>query len=86
MYRSLVRFKKAVDLQPAVNLHLDDVQQENPPYMKHRMVIKQDASYSTKRGGEYMTKVLLKVEDLKKYFPIRSGMLAETIGLCKSGR
>jgi len=29
---------------------------------------------------------ILKVEGLKKYFPIKAGVFSRVVGLCKSGR
>ena len=47
--------------------------------MKHLKLIKQDASYTMRRRWK-MTKPLLKVEGLKKYFPVRTGLLGKQTG------
>ncbi len=52
--------------------------------MKHHKDIAHDASCSMKRRREFMTEPLLKVENLKKHFPITGGILGRPVSSVKA--
>src|SRR4051812_35493418 len=85
MCQNQVRFCKDADLQRGASSHSTVVYKKILNYMKHRTRIGQDVSYMTEKGWECMTtKPLLEVEGLKKYFPVKKGVLGRTVGHVKA--
>src|SRR5690606_12206948 len=65
------------NLWPNGNWHLTDASTKILTSIRQRMTIKPAASYLIRRRYRHMTEPLLKVEGLKKYFPIKSGILGQ---------
>ena len=82
---SPVRIGAVVGLGLAANLRLTDAFRKTLSSMNEQMSIRPVVSYMTKEGWSRVNRTpLLKVNNLKKHFPIRKGMFGKIAGYVKA--